>query len=547
MEYAQPGQEVAGVNAARWPIVALLLAALLPLASTPVLPMIDFYNHVMRFDLLRRLGSDPVLDAHYRADWGVLPNIALDVLAVGLLGFVPADWLPHLLTVLVMVVQFAGVMLLSRALSGRFHWFTALLTVPLLYSWILNWGFVNFLFGLGLAMAATAWWISQRDRPLRRLALAVPAAVLIFFAHGVAFALYGIAIATFEIGHWWQGAGWKGAGGGRWRPSALVALAGALGLCAVWAVVPALLFARSRTVGASGGLTNADESVLRLLHDGMLFKRLQALFAHRLEAMVRVAEGPDYALDALWLAALLLLLALLWRARLLRLAPVAGPPLLAGALLVLLCPPAMFGVGYVADRMPLYVALLGVACLRPAPGLGPRHPAALALAALVAVRLVSIGWQWQGLATDLTDLDRVAAGLPPHSLVVGIAPGATPHDEVPRRCEMYIHILGRRQNHIVPVFAIGTAQPIKLKGRLAAARDRANLASAALRLKSGIGDQPAPLVTALASSGFDQLLLCQVSRNAPRGPLPLPVLAEAGRFRLVDLRPGNAARPVPPV
>jgi len=542
VESAQPGQEAAGVQAARWPIVAVLLAALLPLASTPVLPMIDFYNHIMRFDLLRRLGSDPVLDAHYRADWAVLPNIGLDVLAVGLLGFVPADWLPHLLAVLVMVVQFAGVMLLSRALSGRFHWFTALLAVPLLYSWIFNWGFVNFLFGLGLAMAATAWWISQRGRPLRRLALAVPAAVLIFLAHGVAFALYGIAIATFEIGHWWQGAA-----AGRWRPPALVALAVALGMCAVQAVVPVLLFARSRTVGASGGLTNADESVLRLLHDGTLLTRLQALFVHRLEAMVRVAEGPDYALDALWLAALLLLLALLWRARLLRLVPVAGPPLLAGALLVLLCPPALFGVGYVADRMPLYFALLCVAGLRPAPGLGPRHPAALALAALVAVRLVSIGWQWQGLATDLADLDRVAAALPPHSLVVGIAPGATPHEEVPQRCEMYIHILGRRHHHIVPVFAIGTAQPIKMKGQLAAAKDRANLASTALRFKPGIGSQPAPLVTALASSGFDQLLLCQVSRDAPRGPLPLPVLAEAGRFRLVDLRPGRApAPPVPP-
>lgn len=543
LESAQPGRALPHARVGRWLIPAALLAALAPLASTPVLPMIDFYNHIMRYDLLRRLGSDPVLDANYLPNWAVLPNVGLDVLAMGLLAVVPVDWLPHLLAVLVVVALFAGVMMLSRAVNGRTHWLTALLVVPLLYSWIFNWGFVNFLFGLGFALAAAGWWISRRDQALLRLAVAVPVAVLIFFAHGVAFALYGITIAMLELGYWWQSA----AAGRRFQWPALRQLAAALGQCQVQAIIPVLLFARSSTVGAAGGLTNADESLARLVREGALADRLQALAAHRLESIVRVAEGPGYAADALWLALALGLLAVLWRARLIRLPAVMWPLLAVAGLLVLACPPALFGIGYVADRMPLFMALLVVASLRPAPGLTLRHPAVIGLAVLVAVRLVSLMVQWQGLATDLSDLDRVASRLPPASMVVGLAPGATPHEDMPQRCEMFPHILGRRHHQIVPVFAIGTSHTIKMQGRLARAKALSEQGLAPLRFRPGIARQPAPMVSVLAAAGYDYVLLCQVSRDAPRPPLPFPVLAESGRFRLIDVhggpKPAAAATP----
>ena len=51
----------------------LFFLALVPLLATPVLPLIDFYNHLARFYVLAHVGSDPLLAANYRAHWSLVP------------------------------------------------------------------------------------------------------------------------------------------------------------------------------------------------------------------------------------------------------------------------------------------------------------------------------------------------------------------------------------------------------------------------------------------------------------------------------------------
>jgi hypothetical protein len=509
-------------RAARLLLPALFVAALLPLLFAPVLPLIDFYNHVMRFDVLTRLGSDPALAANYVARWALLPNIGLDAIAAGLLLFVPATALPHLLTILIMASIFVGVLAFNRAVAGSSPMLPALLLLPLLYNWVLNWGFANFLFGLGLSFAAAAAWVHWRPRPALRLAIAMPAAIIVFLCHGIAFALYGVLIAGLEIGAWWGG-----------RQRAAGALVRALGLCLIQAIVPALLFLASRTAAAPGGLSNADSTVLRLWRDGGLLDRLVALAAHRLETIVRVAEGPSLLSDVLWTGGVILLLGWLWRGRHIRIAMQAWPAVAIAIVLVLLCPPVLFGIAYVADRMPLFLALLLVGSLRPGAGLSLRHPAVIGLAALIGLRLVSIGVQWHRTADELADLDRIAAALPPSQLLVSLAPGASPHDEVPRRCDMYLHVLALRHRQIVPLFAYATAQPIALTGRLAAARAKAELRKQSLPPTLSDASRSRAMMDAFADAGFDYVLLCKI---APETQLPLaryPIAAQSGRFLLL--------------
>lgn len=514
-------------GAMRLLLPSLLAAGLLPALLTPVLPLIDLYNHVFRFDVLSRLASDPALAANYTPQWALLPNIGLDVIAAALLRLVPATWLPHIIVSLILVTMFGGVVAFNRALLGRGRplapLLAALLALPLLYSWILNWGFVNFLLGLGLVFVGAAAWLHLRDRTALRLAVAIPAAVLIFLCHGVAFALYGLLIAALELGHWLGQ-----------RPRRPAALMQALAMCLVQAVLPVLLFFASPTVGAAGGLTNADETVARLWATGGLAQKVQQLLFYRLETMVRVAEGPGFGVDALWLAGVLALLLWLWRSRLIDVPAMAWPAIGVGALLVLFCPPALFGVGAVADRMPLFLALLLVGSLRPAIDLRAGHPAVIGLAVLVAVRLTTIAAQWQGTAADLADLDRVAARLPPTQMIVGFAPGATPHQDVPLRCDMYPHVLALRHRQMMPLFAFRTAQPITMAGRLARADAIADAQLPPLR-KAGVS--PARIVQSLAAAGFDYVLLCQVSEQHPLPATSFPVVAQAGRFRLLRLAP----------
>lgn len=515
-------------------VPAMLIVALVPLLAAPVLPMIDFYNHIMRYVVLSQLPGDAALAAHYAANWALLPNIGLDVIAVFLLRVVPQSWLPHVLVVLILATQFGGVLAFNRALVGTVQWLPALLLLPLLYSWVLNWGFTNFLFGLGLAFAAAAHWHASRHLKARRMAVALAAAVLVYLVHGLAFALYGLLIAALETGIWVHQR--------RQHPNQRVpvaALLRSLSACAVQAIVPALLFVSSRTVQYSQEELGGDSSVLQLWQNGTLLQRLTDLLTWRVQTIVRVAEGPGYGADTVWLGALMLALGLLWRARLISLEPRARLAIALGVVLVLLCPPALFGVGSVSDRMPLFLALLLVGSVRQAPGLSLRHPAAIAVAGLVAVRLVAIGILWNGTGDDLADLDRVARQLPPMQLVGAATAGGRRHDTVPRRCDFYPHVMALRHQQIVAMFAYRSAQPLTLTGRLAAADRQA----AALFRSAAGGDQalhsaPVRQVDLLAAAGFDVVLLCRAAADRPWPMVNRPLLAESGRFRIYDVRGG---------
>lgn len=513
----------APAGAVRWPLAVLLLAlGLVPVIVTPVLPLIDFYNHVARFQVLATLAENPLFAANYAAAWAILPNIGLDLIAVAALQIVPLALLPHLVAALILTVLYAGIIALNHAVTGQLRWPALLLALPLLYSWIFNWGFAGFLLGLGLGLLGGAWWLAQRQRPVLRLAVAILLALAIFFCHALAFGLYGILIASLECSHWWVQ-----------RPRRWPALVSGLGQCAVQALVPGILFLQSRTAGAANGISNADESLARLKAQGLLADRLWQLAQQRLETIVRVAEGPSYPADALWLVLLAGMLVLAFRRRALRLAPIVAVPVLAGCALLLVMPPALFGSGYVSDRIPLFLALVLVAGIMPGPG---RLPLLLpGLAALAGARLLMVLLSWQGAAADLADFDRVAQALPPGQVVAGLPVRATPHEDVPNRCEMYPPLLLIRHGHATPLFAIRTAQPLELRGLLGAARQELQERPPGPQAPETMGT----IIGAYARAGYPYLLLCQVAADRPLPETDYPVVAAAGRFRLLRLAPAR--------
>lgn len=506
-----------------WHGPALLLAALLPLLSTPVLPLIDFYNHIARFVILKALPDDPSWAASYSERWTILPNIGLDAVGVGLLWLVPAGALPHVVAALVVLAMLGGLVALSRALAGRLWWPPAVLALPLLYSWIFNWGFAGFLLGLGLAMAGAAWWLQMRARPVLRLGVAIILALLIFFCHGLAFALYGLMIAGLELGQWWQ------------QPARrLDDLASAWGLCLVQAVLPVLFFRASPTAAVAGGVTNADEALAALATRNALADRLLALAQSRLENIIRVAEGPGLWPDLAWFVAMLVIMVALWRRGVARLNPAMVPVLAIALPLMLLCPPTLFGSGFVGDRMPLFAALMLVAGLVPGPNAAApaARPWLMALVGLVALRIASVAVLWHGTAADLADFDRVAARLPAGEITQGVGIGWRLHDEVANRCEMYSPLLALRHRHHVSLFAISSQQPLALNGALAAAHEYW-LRHPPTRYQRSPAELDA-VVEAAAQAGFAHVLQCHAQRDGPMPPTRWPVRAQAGRFRLLD-------------
>lgn len=504
-------------------IAAIFAVALIPLLLTPVLPFIDFYNHVARFYVLSHLDSVAALAENYRARWTLLPNIGLDVIITGLVRAVPALPTAHATVILVFAVQYGGILYLNRALTGRTSVLTALLIVPLLYSFILVWGFANFLLGLGLVFWGAGWWLRERHRPAQATPVAILLALLIFFTHGLAFGLYGLLLGALEIGLFLQRPE------RRWPD-----LARAMLPLAVQAVIPALLFGLTATRNAAGGISSADDRIAELSQAGRLGARLQELLTYRLTTIARVAEGPSLGFDLVALALTLVMLALLWRRGRLYIAPAAWPALAMATLLVVVTPPALFGVGYVADRMPLFLAMLVIGATGFRPAITPVDRAtAAALGLLVAVRLVAITTDWSGYARGNADFARVAAALPPGALVTTVI-GSDRLDRSRRRCEMYGPLLLTDHGAIVKLFANIDQQPLQIIGPLRAAVASLPQPGRRRRYQPGSADT---MLDAASRSGFNWALVCDPDRLAqPLPPGAIPV-ASAGRFTLYQLGP----------
>lgn len=495
----------------------LFLLALAPLLATPVLPLIDFYNHLARFYVLAHVGSDPLLAANYRAHWSLVPDIGLDLAATPILWLLPPLIAGHVIAILIMAVIYGGVLYFHRALTGERSLLVAVLLLPLLYSYVMNWGFAPFLFALGLAFWAAGWWLDHRGRPKLAVPVASLFALLLFLAHGVAFALYGILLASLEVGFFLT------APKRDWRE-----LIRRLAQLAAQAVVPVLIFLAWHS---GAGLAAKDSGLSpQALMDGM-FVRPGHPGTHRLSTILRVEEGPAYWFDiATFLIQAILILFLIWRRKLWVVRP-AWPSIGICLLLVWLCPPIMFGVDYVADRVPLFAAMVLLGSLVPARTWTRQAViAGIILAATVAVRLGATVVDWYGYRETAEEFHSIARLIPPGSMTIGVEVGNGHHESGVSHCEMWAPLLVAQYHQIGPLFSIKGQHPLLVKGRLEQAMNTMKSFSPAPSEKTVDFN---PYMTAAVAAGYDYLLVCNrqlLTHSYPRGLEPM---AQTPHFTLL--------------
>ena len=178
---------------------ACWLVSAVPVLTVQTLPLRDLQAHLSRGALIAASGHAPFLAQFYTINWAPTGAFALDLILpplVGLFGIMLAGKIFVLLTFFALA---GGVAFLNATLSGRLSWWP-LLAFLLLYNLVLTWGFLNYLFGLGLLLWVVGAWIRTESWswPLRTACFSLLAYALLI-CHLYTFALYGACVASIEI------------------------------------------------------------------------------------------------------------------------------------------------------------------------------------------------------------------------------------------------------------------------------------------------------------------------------------------------------------
>lgn len=202
---AGPALALKGVRLRGWHIAAihavLIAVVLAPMVASEYPPLVDYPNHLARIHILSALADDPILRGIYAANWSLVPNLAMDGLLVPLAKVMPVHLLGRAFVILTMAVFIGGTYTLHRVVQGRTGLWPAV-SLMFVYNRVLAWGFLNYLFGVGLYLFAFAGWIWLRERwrwgP--RIAVFSAVAIALFFTHMLALGIYALSIGGYELG-----------------------------------------------------------------------------------------------------------------------------------------------------------------------------------------------------------------------------------------------------------------------------------------------------------------------------------------------------------
>ena len=414
-----------------WSAFAVLLSlSAVPVFSTVLPPLVDYPNHLARMHLLAE-GGDEFFTVH----WAVLPNLAEDLIVPPLARVLPLDIAAKLFLVMIFALMAGGVIWLNRVATGGW-WLWPLLGFLFLYNRILLWGFVNYLFGIGVALGGTALWLAlERRRWWLRMPLSSLVAFACFLSHIAAFGFYALVIlgvealpAVAELR------------ARQWR-----ALSHRFAIAAPQFVAPAVLFLAVRHDAPSGTVSYAG-----------LWRKADLLFS--------VFDNYDRAFDLACFAMFLALIGgLVWARRLgmaPRLATSAGIVFAA----YLLLPSQMYGGSGADHRLPIAFFLLLIAAS--APRFASRRIAAavgMVAASTLVIRLGVIERVWREAdriySADLGGINALPRG---SKLAIAQPPNLFHVVPVP---EVHLPVLAipRREAFVPSLFAIPGQQPVALK------------------------------------------------------------------------------------
>jgi hypothetical protein len=356
-------------------VLGLAIAlALAPVIIFPLPPLADYPNHLARMHVIATIGSDPDLSRYYHIQWQIIPNLVMDMVVPLLARVTDIYHAGQVYTVICLALLATGMVALNRALFGRWS-LSSVAALPFLYNYIFFLGYMNYWFGVGLALWAMTAWVLLRERPWPwRIMASTLFAVALFFSHLVAAGIYGMTLLAFELWRLRQ----------RRDIPLGVRLADFVATGLPFLPILALLVA-----SPTWGLAGTNQWSLSTKREGLY------------DIVSTYSNVVDFALAAAVVGLLI------WAAvrRELRIHPVGWIVLGLGAAVYLAMPNIMFDT-YAADvRLPIAILFVATAfaSLDVASAFA-RRAVVLVLLVLLALRVIEVVVTWSELSRQLADV-----------------------------------------------------------------------------------------------------------------------------------------------
>jgi hypothetical protein len=367
-----------------FPLAALFL--LLPLAVVTIPPLHDYPFHLARADIIAAQFGQVDHPTHYRIGSFLLPNVAMDVVTLGLTAFLPPIVAGRVFLALVLLLMFSGVMALHRAVHGRLSpW--PLLAAFFLYNFIFLYGFTNYLFGLGMTFWGAAIWLATgRCTALARIAIGTIVGVITLFCHLMAFGLLAAIIGGLAVTEAFF----------TWRESRRIDL---------WPLVIAgapLMITLGVFIAVSPAAGEAAQPFI--YHAWIGWKPLMAR---------RATLSPFPWLDLATIGPIAAMLVIGAVRPGLRVSRIMLLPLALLALTFVAMPYSLFGSLYGDTRLPIAVLLAAVAAVDPRPmKAAPLILGSVLAILLLASRQIAIAQYWRGEAAVIESYRNAFDRLP---------------------------------------------------------------------------------------------------------------------------------------
>lgn len=173
-------------------VVSALLC--LPLWSTHYVPLVDYPNHLARAYIIYHYDGVEAHEAMYDRVVEPLPNMAIDLVVPPLLFFFDVNVAGKIFLTLSILLFSIGCHLLGKAIHGQPTWL-ALPCALLIYNSMFFWGFVNYIFSLGIFLISSALWIRYRKSwNTKNVAVVGLLALAGYFAHLSSYVFLGLVL-----------------------------------------------------------------------------------------------------------------------------------------------------------------------------------------------------------------------------------------------------------------------------------------------------------------------------------------------------------------